>query len=224
MQSAALVLSDACSDLDEEEGGVASAFGGVVSVVAVSSEEGSSDEEEGACQPWMVRRRPALRMLDSDGEEEEGGGLLAEREFLAESSLPPLRLDSVGGSDSLDPLSPGTNIASSQPPRHPPADSGVGESIECGPMTDEDGRREGPLEGGNDGESLESSMSFQWGQSLPLAQSSNPSFGGVVRHAPSQDDGTSTQDMWREESQAMPTNMAPSQSVEDETQFLDEDG
>lgn len=229
--------SDVCSDLEEEEGGVAweDGEGGMVGVESLDD----TDEEDLSLP--LVKRKRALKLLDSDDSDEEdtdggsdgGSDLLAGRELLNESSMPPLRLESVGESNSPDPLSPDVHpIALQQEPSvGPPADSGLGQSYE----QEEGGDMEGVGDGtggmgaleeedsnttAGDIDSLE--WSFQWGQSLPLAQLSSV---GVVMPAICRGDSDSTQDMWREESQVMPTTQFPSRSVEDgETQFLDEDG
>lgn len=104
-----------------------------------------------------------------------------------------------------------------------------------------EGEEEGERKGGvleessvsvaTDGDSLE--LSFQWGQSLPLAQPCNPgSERDVVRKKPSllRDGSIGTQLGEESQWQATPTDamqsQLPSQSIEeeDETQFLDEDG
>ena len=258
--------SDVCSDLDDEEGGVAweAGGGGVVEGTAEGGVESSGDtdeeeEEEALSRPLLAKQKPGGRqLLDSDSEDEadsgEGGreDLLTGREFLNESSMPPLRLESIGESTSSDPFSPDVPPISipSQPTRPlvvPSADSGLGQSYEQGegPRTrdvgDDEEEEDTLAEGGDapdgegedssttagDGDSLE--WSFQWGQSLPLAQPFNPSSGSVVRPTVSRRDSDSAQDMWREEeesSQEMP-NPTQDQTLSqdgEETQFLDEDG
>ena len=217
-------MSDVCSDLDEEEG-----------------EEGDEGEGSGSSgvtsssQLRPLKKKLAWR-LDSDDDDED--------ERRSDGDLPPLRLDSVGESTSS---SPRYAISSSQPaPVREPLtgyldDSGKGVGYTMGSEDRKGGDREtaekkavsdGVLEEGSnattaDGDSLE--MSFQWGQSLPLAQPFNPLSVGVVRRklSLSHEDTISTQDILREESQATPTCATRNQSQdneEDETQFLDEDG
>lgn len=233
-------LSDACSDLDAEEGGMAE--GGVAEE---DSPEATDEEEEDAVQPWPVKRKHvALKMLDSDDEDDSGEGvegskgrsdLLAGDEFLVDSSMPPLRLDSFGESYSPDPLSPVQLVVtpslptvSQKPSTGLLADSGLGRSLEqeAGLGVARKVVGEGMLEEDSNTTADSLEYSFQWGQSLPLAQLSS---GGAVRPRVCRGDSDSTQDMWREESQAVPSGIPlsqfPSQSVEEsETQFLDEDG
>lgn len=236
--------------------------GGVVEEIAIGGMESSDatgdekEEDEGLCQPLLVKQKPgAQTLLDSDSDEadsrEDGrSGLLAGREFLNESSMPPLRLESIGESTSSDHFSPDISCPS-QPTRPlgvPSADTGLGRSYKQGEGLDmrneeDDGKeedmggRERDAPGGGeedsnttagDGDSLE--WSFQWGQSLPLAQPFNPSSGGVGRSTIDRRDSDSTQDMWseeeEEESQVMPASTQSQTLSQDgeETQFLDEDG
>ena len=137
-------LSEACSDLEEEEGGVAWEEPKVVCP--------EDDEGEDVGQPFLGKRKhTSLRLLDSDDEddededddgdngddeasEDEGCGknpskLMTRQEYMVESSMPPLRLDSVGGSGSPDPCSPPPSP--SLAPKGPlPEDSGIGHSLE----------------------------------------------------------------------------------------------
>lgn len=220
--------SDVCSDLDEEEGGVAWEDGGVTWERGVAGEESLDADGEDLGLP-VVKRKHALKLLDSDSDEDGTGDLLAGRELMNESSMPPLRLDSVNSPDSLSPDVYPTSQQREQPSVGPLVDSGVGQSCEReGESVEEstggmDALEEDSNTTAGDVDSLE--WSFQWGQSLPLAQ---PSSRGVAMPAICRGDSDSTQDMWREEdSQVMPMTQSqfPSQSVEDgETQFLDEDG
>lgn len=243
-------LSDVCSDLDEEEEQEVGPKAGMTSTRS-SDAEASSDEGEGLDQPWLVRRKSiSSRRLDSDDDEEaevsEGAGGsvgvgVAEGACLlntVESSMPPLRLDSVDDEGTPAPSSGRTS----------PADSVLGQSVpeegEESGLVGKKRRRPSESEDMFDGDSSE--LSFQWGgQSLPPAQPCNASEWERVDgkthqlHQPppaplppvhQHDHTLSTQDILsREEEsqwQATPTNPAQflSQGLEDETQFLDEDG
>lgn len=240
-EAAGAEMSDVCSDLDEEEG-----------EGAVGEGEG-----EGSCSSSGVAVASQLRPMKKklawrlDSDDEDGGDGDDEGacdEIGSDSGLPPLRLDSVGESTSSSPRYPISSSQSAPPAPHGALPGYLDDSEKgVGHISDGDRRAgvggdelearkvasEGVLmeEGSNattaDGDSLE--MSFQWGQSLPLAQPFNPLSVGVVRRklSLSHDDTISTQDILREESQATPTCATRNQSQEneeDETQFLDEDG
>jgi hypothetical protein len=214
---------------------------------AVEEESPGATDDEDVDHPLVVKRK---RILDSDSEDDTGDenkrdeNLFLRQEFLYESSMPPLRLDSIGESNSPDPdMPPSLPTLQGEPSTDLPADSGLGRSYEEGEdIAEEEEEEEGTRDEGKgesiavveedsnatvgDIDSLE--WSFQWGQSLPPAQPFNPSSGDVARPAISR--GDTTRDIWEEEeSQVMPTESSqsqyPSQSMEDgETQFLDEDG
>ena len=196
-------------------------------------DDDEEEEEEEVGQPLQAKRKS--RILDSDSDEEAGDADCEENNlFLVESSMPPLRLDSESHSPPSSSHAPSADLSS----RPLQGDSGIGQSLEQTQQGVVQGaRRNGEvLEEMSNGTSVTADsleFSFQWEQSLPLAQPWNPhNAGGVARTAPYGDDATSTQDMWAE-SQATPScataptesQFPPSQEVDDaETQFLDEDG
>lgn len=235
-------ISDVCSDLDEEEGenGV-EPVGEAMEEDQSNSPETSDNEDEEVGRPLLTKKKPvSSRRLDSDDEEDtEVDETLAEKDVAeaegeclvatVEGSMPPLRLDSVEDEESLLP-------ASQSIPGHLTADSGIGHSL-LHQREDSSGEESEGEEGlgknglGNeeegsmsvtDGDSLE--LSFQWGQSLPLAQPTSESEPSRRRPSLHRDD---TINIWEEESQwqATPTaDATQSQFLDEGTRFLDEDG
>lgn len=218
-----------------------------------SSPETSEDEGEEIGQPLLVKKKAAsTRILDSDEEEDEAPESegddevaplnedrdvgVAEGVCLVEGSMPPLRLDSVEDEDSLLPASQ-TSLAHLNA-----TNSGLGRSLlqQHGSLSEEEDEKEeepgkcgqgnedeGSMSAITDGDSLE--LSFQWGQSLPLAQRCTSEWDGRRKKPVLHRDDTIN--IWEEESQwqATPaTNVTQSQflsqGLDDETQFLDEDG
>ena len=251
-------MSDVCSDLEEEEGGgdshesrstpnswsdsddddddgVNQSYLGKRKT-ASSRVLDSDDEDDSPCR-------------DSEGNTKSGDDVFAAGLGMdcMEGSMPPLRLDSVD--DTNSPLTP-ADQPSTQPGTLPAktlteslADSGIGQSQLQTSMNEEalaavseedeeeveggeERRDEGSMSVVTDADSLE--FSFQWGQSLPLAQPINPDA------PPSVDEPTckpsllhaDTMDMLEgEESQWQATpSKSQSLSQDPDTQFLDEDG
>ncbi len=246
-------VSDVCSDLEEEEREEEGSHGS-----RSTPDSCSDDDEGVNHSHLGKRKVPTLRVLDSDDEEDSlggegkkasGGDVFAARPplDLLEGSMPPLRLDSVEDTNSPLSSSPSLSPSPSQPTKtlaQSLVDSGIGPSqLQTTSLTEkslgavseggraekeeeEEKRDEGSMSVVTDADSLE--FSFQWGQSLPLAQPVNPD-------APPAEDKPvrkpsllhpDTMDISEEEESQWQATPAKNQLLtqDADTQFLDEDG
>ena len=246
--------SDMCSDLEEEEEGEREGSRGSRHSWSDEEEDGVNQSLLGKRKSQAARVLDSDDEDEDSLEKAKAGGdsVFAGRSLLdpMEGSMPPLRLDSID--DTNSPLSPASSHSPSHSPSHTSShtsipqptqtlslalqDSGIGQSQED-PVSrgeeelegesegeaEEEKRDEGSVSVVTDADSLE--FSFQWGQSLPLAQPVNHDMPPTATHSHALLHGD-TMDFLGEESQwqATPTAKSELLSQDADTQYLDEDG